>query len=96
MITETYWDKEGNEIASPRTDHYRQSTIGCDIEAKKKAFDDALRLAQEVSNGECEGETSENLFKAYREYGACLVAGKEKNEIMQSMYYLESACGENL
>ena len=71
-------------------------TIGCDIEAKKKAFDDALRLAQEVSNGECEGETSENLFKAYREYGACLVAGKEKNEIMQSMYYLESACGENL
>jgi len=71
-------------------------TIGCDIEAKKKAFDDALRLAQEVSNGECEGETSENLFKAYREYGACLVAGKEKNEIMQSMYYLQSACGENL
>ena len=71
-------------------------TIGCDIEAKKKAFDDALRLAQEVSNGECEGETSENLFKAYREYGACLVAGKEKNEIMQSMYYLEGACGENL
>ena len=71
-------------------------TIGCDMEAKKKAFDDALRLAQEVSNGECEGETSENLFKAYREYGACLVAGKEKNEIMQSMYYLEGACGENL
>ena len=69
------------------------------MEAKKKAFEEALRLADEVSkksdykiDGRCEGKTSEKLFKAYQEYGACLVAGKEKNEIMKSMNYLEMAC----
>ena len=75
------------------------ASIGCDMEAKKKAFEEALRLADEVSkksdykiDGRCEGKTSEKLFKAYQEYGACLVAGKEKNEIMKSMNYLEMAC----
>ena len=67
--------------------------------AKKQALDDAERVADDVSkksnyaiDSRCDGETSDNLFKALREYHACLVSGEEKGKLMQYMLQLEMGC----